>query len=238
LGAELATPYSLASGNQMTSKDTGETLQVANSDFCVVNGITMMRNADGACPTGVDEGATPMATVSAEFAGGMSSDLSDEFFASLLYVQLPSPSGNLVKMNVDSFMRDFSDDSVRLMGTSGFVHIKAESYSCTDAPNAAFSMFNDSGYVVGSFYHLDDASDVVEDSVRLLTTHRRMRAARARKSRRLQASVDDDSQGSERELASGSENGSPESGSGSESEEESGGDMEFNTFMATHPPLY
>lgn len=167
-GAQLATPYSLGSSAQMTSKSTGETVQVANSDFCISNGITVLRDVDGYCPTGTE--AESMATVSAEFANDLTSDLSDDFFASLMFVELPSPSGNFLKVDVNGFMRDYSDDSVRLLTTAGVMHLKNESFACTDASTADYKIFENSGYAQGSYYHLDAASNVVADSTPVRAT--------------------------------------------------------------------
>jgi hypothetical protein len=173
-GAELATPYSLESGSTMTSKETGETLQVGSADFCTVEGVTMMRSADGGCPTTSSEGES-MATVAADFAASMTSDLGDDYFTSLMYIAIPSPNGNYIKVDVNGFVRDMTDDSVRLLSSAGVVHVQQDSFSCTDAANANYKVFEDNGYVSGTYYHLDDASDVVEAST-LVRAARRLQS--------------------------------------------------------------
>lgn len=161
-GAELATPYSLNGGAAMTSKETGETLQTANADFCIVDGISMMRYADGSCPS-AEEGNS-MDSVAAEFVSEITSDLSDEFFAALMYVEIPSPNGNFLKVDVNGFVRNTADDSVRLLSSAGIMHVRQESYSCTDSSTTDYQVFVENGYEPDTYYHLDDTSDVVPAS--------------------------------------------------------------------------
>ena len=168
----VATPYSLDNGNQMTSKETGDTIQVAASDYCSNGGATVLRDSDGNCPSGAEGAAFSAQT--ATYGSYLSSNLDDEFFASMMLINLPTPTADTLSLKVNGFMRNNSDDSVQLFTSMGYIHISGTSFKAVDAPHTAAQVFAATGYDPTKYYFIEVSGAVSEEGS---TTRRRMQEA-------------------------------------------------------------
>jgi hypothetical protein len=118
--SSLATPWSIGMSGVMTNKVTGQPVQAASTDTCVVEGSMVTRNKDGTCPT---DGSNQLSVKPTAIQSELTSDLPDEFFKSVVSVNFESPMGNLVHVNVYGFMRNGTDRSVMLYTTGGHVFV-------------------------------------------------------------------------------------------------------------------
>jgi len=143
--AFAATPYTLGPDGKMVSKQGGS-VQTASADSCLLEGVMMARNIDGSCPSS-SSALVPIKTAPSSSKSGLSSDHEDLYFESLNTVNLVSNSNHHLQLKVNGFMRNASDNNVKLYTDYGFVVLSNDSFTVIDKSD--MKVFADAGFTSG-----------------------------------------------------------------------------------------
>jgi hypothetical protein len=143
-GAVLhATPYTFDKSGRMTEKGSSSPVLVASSDTCIIDGTLVPRGADGSC----SELTGALKTSSAVSSVPLSSDLGDDIFESLMTVNLISPTNFELQVQIEGFVRNAVDNSVKLLTPFGVILCKQTNYTVYDHPTE--TLFSNSGFKHG-----------------------------------------------------------------------------------------
>ena len=109
--AILASKDTYVTNNNILTTKSGAIVQTGVYDMCVSReGVFSQRNKDGACLSPTDEQNSPaIATSKSTVKAELSSSLSDEELRELTAIEVVSPTGTVVFLNVNGFIHPDSD---------------------------------------------------------------------------------------------------------------------------------